>query len=205
MLGYTSDDLLVASELKFFVVCRWWSGSSPCYQTACGKLPSLRQNTQSRSKKRFRNSNSRCGNQPLSSTNFSSSMLFVWVTDTLLNLQGEAEEEDENLPVQEVSFDPEKAQCCVVENGQGLTHGSGGKGYGLASTGISSGCYQWKVKCWGPLCSHHGKILCRLMVLNVCCVRGVQNTVYFHCPVLAYFLFLVGSQFASMNAFFFSV
>ncbi|XP_056876992.1 probable E3 ubiquitin-protein ligase HERC1 isoform X3 [Takifugu flavidus] len=61
-----------------------------------------------------------------------------------LKLQGEAEEEDENLPVQEVSFDPEKAQCCVVENSQGLTHGSGGKGYGLASTGISSGCYQWK-------------------------------------------------------------
>ncbi|KAM9317693.1 putative E3 ubiquitin-protein ligase HERC1 [Pholidichthys leucotaenia] len=59
-----------------------------------------------------------------------------------LKLQGE--EEDENLPIQEVSFDPEKAQCCVVENGQGLTHGSGGKGYGLASTGISSGCYQWK-------------------------------------------------------------
>uniref|UniRef100_A0A3Q3XB61 HECT-type E3 ubiquitin transferase n=1 Tax=Mola mola TaxID=94237 RepID=A0A3Q3XB61_MOLML len=61
-----------------------------------------------------------------------------------LKLQVEAEEEDENLPVQEVSFDPEKAQCCVVENSQGLTHGSGGKGYGLASTGISSGCYQWK-------------------------------------------------------------
>ncbi|XP_030232116.1 probable E3 ubiquitin-protein ligase HERC1 isoform X5 [Gadus morhua] len=61
-----------------------------------------------------------------------------------LKLQGDAEEEDENLPIQEVSFDPEKAQCCVVENSQGLTHGSGGKGYGLASTGISSGCYQWK-------------------------------------------------------------
>ncbi|CAL8352432.1 unnamed protein product [Merluccius merluccius] len=61
-----------------------------------------------------------------------------------LKLQGDTEEEDENLPIQEVSFDPEKAQCCVVENGQGLTHGSGGKGYGLASTGISSGCYQWK-------------------------------------------------------------
>ncbi|CAB1338843.1 unnamed protein product [Coregonus sp. 'balchen'] len=59
-----------------------------------------------------------------------------------LKLQGE--EEDENLPIQEVSFDPEKTQCCVVENGQGLTHGNGGKGYGLASTGISSGCYQWK-------------------------------------------------------------
>ncbi|MEJ1285487.1 hypothetical protein NN561_016481 [Cricetulus griseus] len=49
--------------------------------------------------------------------------------------QGELEEEDENLPIQEVSFDPEKAQCCIVENGQILTHGSGGKGYGLASTG----------------------------------------------------------------------
>ncbi|XP_057693752.1 probable E3 ubiquitin-protein ligase HERC1 isoform X3 [Corythoichthys intestinalis] len=58
--------------------------------------------------------------------------------------KGEAEEEEENLPIQEVSFDPEKTVCCVVENGQGLTHGSGGKGYGLASTGISSGCYQWK-------------------------------------------------------------
>ncbi|XP_053490210.1 probable E3 ubiquitin-protein ligase HERC1 isoform X6 [Ictalurus furcatus] len=61
-----------------------------------------------------------------------------------VKLQGETEEEEENLPVQEVIFDPEKAQCCVVENGQGLTHGSGGKGYGLAATGISSGCYQWK-------------------------------------------------------------
>lgn len=71
----------------------------------------------------------------------------VSVTGDVLDRQGDAEEEDENLPIQEVSFDPEKAQCCVVENGQGLTHGSGGKGYGLASTGISSGCYQWKVWC----------------------------------------------------------
>ncbi|XP_048472974.1 probable E3 ubiquitin-protein ligase HERC1 [Rhincodon typus] len=61
-----------------------------------------------------------------------------------LQKQGEVEEEDENLPIQEVSFDPEKTQCCVVESGQVLTHGSGGKGYGLASTGIASGCYQWK-------------------------------------------------------------
>uniref|UniRef100_A0A8C6YER0 HECT-type E3 ubiquitin transferase n=1 Tax=Naja naja TaxID=35670 RepID=A0A8C6YER0_NAJNA len=64
--------------------------------------------------------------------------------ETKLQKQGESEEEDENLPIQEVSFDPEKAQCCIVENGQILTHGSGGKGYGLASTGVSSGCYQWK-------------------------------------------------------------
>lgn len=86
-------------------------------------------------------------NQPFSfSTRGSGLSLFVWGTDIFFNPQGEAEEEDENLPIQEVSFDPEKAQCCVVENGQGLTHGSGGKGYGLASTGISSGCYQWKVQ-----------------------------------------------------------
>ncbi|XP_069758992.1 probable E3 ubiquitin-protein ligase HERC1 isoform X8 [Narcine bancroftii] len=61
-----------------------------------------------------------------------------------LQKQREVEEDDENLPIQELSFDPEKTQCCVVENGQVLTHGSGGKGYGLASTGITSGCYQWK-------------------------------------------------------------
>ncbi|XP_076880016.1 putative E3 ubiquitin-protein ligase HERC1 isoform X2 [Brachyhypopomus gauderio] len=59
-------------------------------------------------------------------------------------LKLQVEEEEENLPIQEVIFDPEKAQCCVVESGQGLTHGTGGKGYGLAATGISSGCYQWK-------------------------------------------------------------
>ncbi|KAJ7311304.1 hypothetical protein JRQ81_006920 [Phrynocephalus forsythii] len=65
--------------------------------------------------------------------------------ETKVQKQGESEDEDENLPIQEVSFDPEKAQCCLVENGQVLTHGSGGKGYGLASTGVTSGCYQWKV------------------------------------------------------------
>lgn len=81
------------------------------------------------------------------------------------SVQGEAEEEDENLPIQEVSFDPEKAQCCVVENGQGLTHGSGGKGYGLASTGISSGCYQWKVRYSGWLRPTHPAFL-----HNYCCV-----------------------------------
>ncbi|XP_017947877.1 probable E3 ubiquitin-protein ligase HERC1 isoform X2 [Xenopus tropicalis] len=64
--------------------------------------------------------------------------------ETKLNKTGEVEEEEEDLPIQEVSFDPEKVQCCVVENGQILTHGSGGKGYGLASTGVTSGCYQWK-------------------------------------------------------------
>uniref|UniRef100_A0A8C4Q7E9 HECT and RLD domain containing E3 ubiquitin protein ligase family member 1 n=1 Tax=Eptatretus burgeri TaxID=7764 RepID=A0A8C4Q7E9_EPTBU len=52
--------------------------------------------------------------------------------------------EDANLPIQEVSFDPEKTMYCTVEGGTMLAHGSGGKGYGLASTSISSGAYQWK-------------------------------------------------------------
>ncbi|XP_028822113.1 probable E3 ubiquitin-protein ligase HERC1 [Denticeps clupeoides] len=59
-------------------------------------------------------------------------------------LQGDLDDEEENLPVQEISFDPEKVQCCGVEAGQILTHGSGGKGYGLAATAITAGCYQWK-------------------------------------------------------------
>ncbi|KAG8440199.1 hypothetical protein GDO86_006116 [Hymenochirus boettgeri] len=64
--------------------------------------------------------------------------------ESKLHKPGELEEEEEDLPIQEVSFDPEKTQCCLVENGQILTHGTGGKGYGLASTGVTSGCYQWK-------------------------------------------------------------
>ncbi|XP_032830981.2 putative E3 ubiquitin-protein ligase HERC1 isoform X4 [Petromyzon marinus] len=62
----------------------------------------------------------------------------------LLHKPREVSGEDENLPIQEVTFDPEKTMCCTVENGTVLAHGSGGKGYGLASAGISSGCYQWK-------------------------------------------------------------
>lgn len=38
---------------------RLWNNSSPCCQTACGKLPLLRPNTQSRLKREFRNSSSR--------------------------------------------------------------------------------------------------------------------------------------------------
>ncbi|CAB3370488.1 Hypothetical predicted protein [Cloeon dipterum] len=51
---------------------------------------------------------------------------------------------DENIPVHEVSFDVDKCHCCTVESGRMLVHGSGGRGYGLATTAITSGCYQWK-------------------------------------------------------------
>ena len=45
----------------------------------------------------------------------------------------------------EVTFDPEKCVCSSVEGGQSLIHSAAGKGYGLASIAITSGCYYWKV------------------------------------------------------------
>ncbi|ODM97024.1 putative E3 ubiquitin-protein ligase HERC1 [Orchesella cincta] len=43
-----------------------------------------------------------------------------------------------------VSFDADKSLCCFVENNQTLCHGRGGRGYGVADVGFSSGCHQWK-------------------------------------------------------------
>ncbi|XP_071965475.1 probable E3 ubiquitin-protein ligase HERC1 isoform X2 [Antedon mediterranea] len=54
------------------------------------------------------------------------------------------EEDPCGQSMQDVLFDTEKAVCCTVEEGNTLVHGSGGRGYGLAVTGITSGCYQWK-------------------------------------------------------------
>ncbi|XP_072108525.1 probable E3 ubiquitin-protein ligase HERC1 isoform X1 [Mobula birostris] len=54
------------------------------------------------------------------------------------------DKESDNIPIKECSFDPEKMVCCVMEAGNVLSHGAGGKGYGLASTAITSGCFQWK-------------------------------------------------------------
>ncbi|XP_069694063.1 probable E3 ubiquitin-protein ligase HERC1 isoform X1 [Periplaneta americana] len=56
----------------------------------------------------------------------------------------DSEQCEENVPVQEMGFDPEKCLCCAVEGNQTLVHGPGGRGYGLGNTGITSGCYQWK-------------------------------------------------------------
>ncbi|XP_041057144.1 probable E3 ubiquitin-protein ligase HERC1 isoform X1 [Carcharodon carcharias] len=54
------------------------------------------------------------------------------------------DKEDDNIPIKEFSFDPDKMVCCVMESGNVLSHGAGGKGYGLATTAITSGCFQWK-------------------------------------------------------------
>ncbi|XP_063334410.1 probable E3 ubiquitin-protein ligase HERC1 isoform X1 [Pelmatolapia mariae] len=51
---------------------------------------------------------------------------------------------DECIPIGDFSFDPHKLMCCSLESGNILSHGSGGKGYGLATTAITSGCFIWK-------------------------------------------------------------
>ncbi|KAM6984699.1 putative E3 ubiquitin-protein ligase HERC1 [Aplochiton taeniatus] len=56
----------------------------------------------------------------------------------------ESGSDDECIPIGDFSFDPYKLICCSLENGNVLSHGSGGKGYGLATTAITSGCFIWK-------------------------------------------------------------
>lgn len=51
---------------------------------------------------------------------------------------------EECISIGEFSFDPHKLICCTLESGNILCHGSGGKGYGLATTAITSGCFIWK-------------------------------------------------------------
>ncbi|XP_013415684.1 probable E3 ubiquitin-protein ligase HERC1 isoform X1 [Lingula anatina] len=51
---------------------------------------------------------------------------------------------EEVMASQEALFDPDKSLNCSVENGHTLVHGAGGRGYGLGTTGVTSGCYQWK-------------------------------------------------------------
>ncbi|TMS08207.1 putative E3 ubiquitin-protein ligase HERC1 [Larimichthys crocea] len=51
---------------------------------------------------------------------------------------------DECIPIGDFSFDPHKIICCSLESGNILSHGTGGKGYGLATTAITSGCFIWK-------------------------------------------------------------
>lgn len=53
---------------------------------------------------------------------------------------------DECIPIGDFSFDPNKLMCCFLESGNILAHGSGGKGYGLATTAITSSCFTWKVR-----------------------------------------------------------
>ena len=51
----------------------------------------------------------------------------------------------DQIEMEGVVFDPDRCVACNVEHGHTVAHGSGGRGYGLASTPMTSGCYQWKV------------------------------------------------------------
>ena len=72
------------------------------------------------------------------------------VTDRVTSVEIEDSDFEGELPtadtMMEVSFDAEKCVNCVVENKRTLVHSTTGKGYGVATTAISSGCYQWKVR-----------------------------------------------------------
>ncbi|XP_029920656.1 probable E3 ubiquitin-protein ligase HERC1 isoform X2 [Myripristis murdjan] len=64
--------------------------------------------------------------------------------DTAEKDTGDPSSDEECIPIGDFSFDPYKLICCSLENGNVLSHGSGGKGYGLATTAITSGCFIWK-------------------------------------------------------------
>ncbi|KAM3600471.1 uncharacterized protein V6R79_024041 [Siganus canaliculatus] len=64
--------------------------------------------------------------------------------ETSEKLKGNSGSYDECIPIGDFSFDPHKIICCSLESGNVLCHGTGGKGYGLATTSITSGCFIWK-------------------------------------------------------------
>ncbi|XP_060586390.1 probable E3 ubiquitin-protein ligase HERC1 [Ruditapes philippinarum] len=66
----------------------------------------------------------------------------------------------------EVTFDPEKCVCSSIEAGQSLIHSTSGKGYGIASIPITSGCYHWKFQIVKENKSNEGTCVgvCRLPV-----------------------------------------
>ncbi|KAH9513367.1 putative E3 ubiquitin-protein ligase herc1 [Bulinus truncatus] len=55
-----------------------------------------------------------------------------------------ASSSQDSVLIQSAAFDPDRCVACTVEVGHTLVHGSGGRGYGLGSTVMTSGCYQWK-------------------------------------------------------------
>ncbi|XP_052792636.1 probable E3 ubiquitin-protein ligase HERC1 isoform X1 [Mya arenaria] len=83
-------------------------------------------------------------------------------------VSGDIDFDDEGLTTLDVSFDLEKCVCCTVENGHTLVHSIAGKGYGVASTPISSGCYTWRFQVLKENKSNEGTCVgvCRLPVLD---------------------------------------
>ncbi|XP_050402259.2 probable E3 ubiquitin-protein ligase HERC1 [Patella vulgata] len=50
----------------------------------------------------------------------------------------------DSINMQGAAFDLEKSNSCTIESDHTLVHGAGGRGYGLGTTAIKTGCYQWK-------------------------------------------------------------
>ncbi|XP_074547318.1 putative E3 ubiquitin-protein ligase HERC1 isoform X2 [Halichoeres trimaculatus] len=82
---------------------------------------------------------------------FQLSSVYMWKEPLIERNHEETEKDkgnhgsyDECIPIGDFSFDPHKLICCSLESGNILSHGSGGKGYGLATTAITSGCFIWK-------------------------------------------------------------
>uniref|UniRef100_A0A8B9HD78 HECT-type E3 ubiquitin transferase n=1 Tax=Astyanax mexicanus TaxID=7994 RepID=A0A8B9HD78_ASTMX len=78
------------------------------------------------------------------STKMAKTITLEPIFNTFLFVFQESSSEDECIPIGDFSFDPCKLICCSLESGNVLSHGSGGKGYGLATTAITSGCFIWK-------------------------------------------------------------
>ncbi|XP_062621584.1 probable E3 ubiquitin-protein ligase HERC1 [Saccostrea cucullata] len=64
---------------------------------------------------------------------------------TDLNVDKETDSEDTKIMMQNATFDTDKCLNCTIESPQVLVHSTSGKGYGLGSTAMVSGCYKWKV------------------------------------------------------------
>ncbi|KAF5282986.1 hypothetical protein FQA39_LY04857 [Lamprigera yunnana] len=82
----------------------------------------------------------------------------MWNTETTLELHKRGLEKtldtlsvdqfysevEENLSVQDRSFDINKCCNCFIEGNSILLHGPVGRGYGLGTRTMKSGCYQWR-------------------------------------------------------------
>lgn len=68
------------------------------------------------------------------------------------------------VKMQGAGFDLDKSVGCNVEAGHTLVHGAGdqgGRGYGLGTFPITSGCYQWKVRLFATSFYHSLGFICR--------------------------------------------
>lgn len=61
------------------------------------------------------------------------------------NLDKEMDSEETKIMMQNATFDTDKCLNCTTESPQVLVHSTSGKGYGLGSTAMVSGCYKWKI------------------------------------------------------------